>query len=221
MLIYLRIKQNQHLHKYSCADFVKFRRINMTWNVVFFLRSIFLGIGLSMDAFSVSLADGLNEPEMRKKKMLAITGAFGLFQGLMPLIGWICVHTIVNLFKSFEIFIPWIALILLMFVGGKMLIDGIRNKEEEVNKRLTPAVLLVQAVATSIDALSVGFSIASYSCVQAVVCTGIIAIVTFVICLIGIKLGKKFGTKFSNKATIIGGIILIVIGLEIFIAGIS
>lgn len=193
----------------------------MTWNVVFFLRSIFLGIGLSMDAFSVSLADGLNEPEMRKKKMLAITGAFGLFQGLMPLIGWICVHTIVNLFKSFEIFIPWIALILLMFVGGKMLIDGIRNKEEEVNKRLTPAVLLVQAIATSIDALSVGFSIASYSCVQAVVCTGIIAIVTFVICLIGIKLGKKFGTKFSNKATIIGGIILIVIGLEIFIAGIS
>ena len=193
----------------------------MTWSVMFFLRSIFLGIGLSMDAFSVSLADGLNEPEMRKKKMLAITGAFGLFQGLMPLIGWICVHTIVNLFKSFEIFIPWIALILLMFVGGKMLIDGIRNKEEEVNKRLTPAVLLVQAIATSIDALSVGFSIASYSFIQAIVCTGIIAIVTFVICLIGIKLGKKFGTKFSNKAIIIGGIILIVIGLEIFIAGIS
>lgn len=193
----------------------------MTWSVMFFLRSIFLGIGLSMDAFSVSLADGLNEPEMRKKKMLAITGAFGLFQGLMPLIGWICVHAIVNLFKSFEIFIPWIALILLMFVGGKMLIDGIRNKEEEVNKRLTPAVLLVQAVATSIDALSVGFTIASYSFIQAIVCTGIIAIVTFVICLIGIKLGKKFGTKFSNKATIIGGIILIIIGLEIFIAGIS
>ena len=192
----------------------------MNLNFMFFVRSILLGAGLAMDAFSVSLANGLNEPNMRKKKMGLVAGVFGIFQGVMPLIGWVCVHTIVRYFKIFEDFIPWIAFSLLMIIGGKMLIEGLGNKEnKEENKRLTPTVLFIQAVATSIDALSVGFTIVAYSLCHAIIAVTIIGFVTFVICFIGLKLGKKFGTKFANKATIIGGIILIVVGIEIFMAG--
>lgn len=193
----------------------------MAWSFMFFLRGILLGVGLAMDAFSVSLANGLNEPTMRRKKMGGIAGVFAIFQAVMPMIGWVCVHTIVKYFKIFEDFIPWIALVLLMFIGGKMLIEGLRNNDEDDNNtKLTVGVLLVQGIATSIDALSVGFTIVSYTLLQAIVCVTIIAVVTFLICIIGLKLGKKFGMKFSNKATILGGIILIAIGLEIFISGI-
>ena len=189
------------------------------WSFIFFVESVLLGIGLAMDAFSVSLANGLNEPNMRTRKMCGIAGVFAIFQGVMPLIGWICVKTIVHIFKGFEKFIPWIALVLLVFIGTKMLIDGIKKKDEE-KPALTLLALIIQGIATSIDALSVGCTIASYDFPMAFVSSLIIALVTFIICLIGIFLGKKFGTIFSSKATIIGGIILIVIGLEIFITGI-
>ncbi len=193
----------------------------MEWNFVFFFNSVLLGVGLAMDAFSVSLANGLNEPRMRKKKMCGIAGVFAVFQALMPMTGWVCVHTIVQYFKAFEKFIPWIALVLLLFIGGKMLIEGIRNKEGEVEKpKVGLAALFVQGVATSIDALSVGFTIAEYGLIMALVCSIIIAIVTFFVCLIGLVIGKKFGTKFSNKAEILGGVILIVIGIEIFVTGV-
>ena len=175
----------------------------MEWSFVFFFNSVLLGVGLAMDAFSVSLANGLNEPSMKKKKMCGIAGVFAVFQALMPMIGWICVHTIVQYFKSFEKLIPWIALLLLGFVGGKMLIEGIREKDEEREK---PEVglwaLIVQGIATSIDALSVGFTIADYGFVMALV------------------IGRKCGTRLSGKAAILGGSILIVIGLEIFITGV-
>lgn len=174
-----------------------------------------------MDAFSVSLANGLNEPAMKKKKMCGIAGVFAGFQALMPMIGWVCVHTIVQYFKAFEKFIPWIALILLLFIGGKMLIEGIKNKDGEVEKpKVGFGALLVQGVATSIDALSVGFTISEYGLVMALVCALIIAVVTFFVCLTGLVIGKKFGTKFSNKAEILGGVILIAIGIEIFITGV-
>lgn len=174
-----------------------------------------------MDAFSVSLANGLNEPAMKKKKMCGIAGVFAGFQALMPMIGWVCVHTIVQYFKAFEKFIPWIALILLLFIGGKMLIEGIKNKDGEVEKpEVGFGALLVQGVATSIDALSVGFTISEYGLVMALVCALIIAVVTFFVCLVGLVIGKKFGTKFSNKAEILGGVILIAIGIEIFVTGV-
>ena len=195
----------------------------MEWNQLFFLNSAALGVGLAMDAFSVSLANGLNEPCMKKKKLLGIAGVFAIFQGLMPMIGWICVHTILQYFKAFEVLIPWIALVLLAFIGGKMLIEGIRNKDEENecgNGGVGFAALMVQGVATSIDALSVGFTIAEYGLLMAIVCALIIAVITFAICVAGLLIGKKFGTKLANKAAIFGGIILIVIGLEIFITGI-
>ena len=100
-------------------------------NFTFFFNNILLGIGLAMDAFSVSLANGLNEPQMKKSKIIGVAGLFAIFQGLMPLIGWICVHTIVQYFSWFEKLIPWIALILLCYIGGKMLYDSIKNKEGE------------------------------------------------------------------------------------------
>ena len=190
----------------------------MDLSFVFFFNSILLGAGLAMDAFSVSLANGLNESKMKTPKMLGIAGIFAFFQGLMPLIGWICIHTIVQYFRAFESLIPWIALILLCYIGGKMLYDGIRCKCDDCEcRRLSLGALLVQGVATSIDALSVGFTIAEYNLWMALVAALIIAVVTFFICFAGICIGKKAGTKLSGKAGILGGVILILIGLEIFI----
>ena len=193
----------------------------MKFDFLFFANSILFGIGLAMDAFSVSLANGLNEPRMSIKKMNIIAGTFGLFQTLMPLIGWLCVHTIVNIFTSFQKFIPWIALLLLLYIGGKMLSDGIKNRDGKVE---APAVgigaLMVQAVATSIDALSVGFTITDYNFPMALVASLIIGLVTYGICLAGLKIGKTAGTRLAGKASILGGIILIIIGIEIFLKGI-
>ena len=190
----------------------------MEWNFMFFMNSILFGVGLAMDAFSVSLANGLNEPHMKKRKILGIAGVFAGFQALMPLIGWVCVNTVVKYFESFEKLIPWIALILLLYIGGKMLLDGILKKGEEENVGVGIAALMLQGIATSIDALSVGFTISEYNWLMAFVYAMIIALVTFIICMFGIIIGRKFGTKLSDKAQILGGSILIFIGIEIFIS---
>ncbi|MBR6313227.1 MAG: manganese efflux pump [Clostridia bacterium] len=188
----------------------------------FLLNSLLLGVGLAMDAFSVSLANGLSEPKMRVPKALGIAGTFALFQAAMPLLGWLCVHAAVETFQSIQPFIPWAALILLCFIGGKMLWEAKKGKDEtaEAPQTLTLGVLLLQGVATSIDALSVGFTIAHYGMGMALVCASLIAAVTFVICVCGVELGKRFGTRFAGKAEIVGGLILIGIGLEIWIKGV-
>ena len=152
--------------------------------------------------------------------MCRIAGTFALFQAVMPMTGWVCVHTIVELFSSFEKFIPWIALALLGYIGGKMLADGIRGEEAEEAAELSAGALFLQGVATSIDALSVGFTISEYGWLMALVASLIIAAVTFFICMAGLRIGKQFGTQLSGKANILGGVILIGIGLEIFISGI-
>ena len=194
----------------------------MDWNLLFICNSVLLGVGLAMDAFSVSLANGLAEPGMRRRKMCGIAGVFGFFQFAMPMIGWICVHTIVGYFQAFEKFIPWIVLALLGYIGGKMLYENIRFGEEQTEsaEKTGLATLLLQGVATSIDALSVGFTIADYEWKMALVCSILVAVTTFAVCLCGVCLGKKFGTRLAGKAGILGGTILIVIGLEIFITGI-
>lgn len=201
--------------------FMKTEEFKMNLGIMFFVNSILLGVGLAMDAFSVSLANGLNEPKMKKNRMCGIAGVFAFFQFAMPMIGWFCVCTVACYFSSFEKFIPWIALILLCYIGGKMLIEGIKNKDSEAEK---PAVglagLLVQGVATSIDALSVGFTIADYNCFEALLACLVIAITTFFICMGGLAIGKKAGTKLAGKASILGGAILVFIGIEIFIKGI-
>ena len=192
----------------------------MNFNISFVITSIMMGVGLAMDAFSVSMANGLNEPDMKARKMLLIAGVFGGFQALMPLIGWVCVHTVVQYFKVFEKFIPWIAFALLLYIGGKMLIEGIKNQDNDETSGVGFGALLVQGIATSIDALSEGFVIAEYNWQAAIAAALIIAAVTFVICVFGVFIGKKFGTVLSNKAQIFGGIVLIIIGVEIFVTGI-
>lgn len=186
------------------------------FDISFVLTAALLGIGLAMDAFSVSLANGLHEPKMSGRRLCGMAVVFALFQAAMPMIGWLCVHTIVEYFVAFEPFIPWIALGLLGFIGINMILGGIRGEEEQA-----PAIglkgLLVQGLATSIDALSVGFTIAEYTLTMALAAVLIIAAVTFVICAAGLQFGKKAGTKLSGKAGILGGVILIAIGLEIFI----
>lgn len=184
----------------------------------FFFTNIMLGVGLAMDAFSVSLANGLNEPCMKPRKMGGIAGVFAVFQGLMPMTGWVCVHTVVQYFSAFEKLVPWIALALLGWIGGKMIWDSVKGEQEECDKRpISARLLLVQGVATSIDALSVGFTIAEYNALHALLAVSLIAAVTFAICYAGLMIGKKAGTRLAGKAGILGGIILIAIGIEILL----
>lgn len=185
-------------------------------NIAFFIESLLLGVGLAMDSFSSSAVNGLNEPGMSRKKELLIAAVFGGFQGLMPLIGWFCVHEIAEAFESFRKLTPAIALVLLLYIGGKMLIEGIRGQGEGEKPALTLTELLVQGVATSIDALSVGFTIAEYVFLSAFVSSLIIGLTTFIISVGGVEIGKAFGTKLSTRAQILGGCILIFIGVKIF-----
>lgn len=220
MFFFCSFLKNQLKDKRKKAE----RRERM--NLLFYVNSVALGVGLAMDAFSVSIANGLNEPFMKKRRMCLIAGVYAAFQFLMPMIGWFCVHTIAEIFVSFQKFIPWIALILLCYIGGKMLVEGIQKKKHSETqskvevKELGLGTLMVQGIATSIDALSVGFTIAEYSVVMALICSLIIAAVTFVICMGGLIFGKKFGTKLADRASIFGGLILIIIGIEIFVTGI-
>ncbi len=194
---------------------------DMTMSVwtILIVNSILLGVGLAMDAFSVSVANGMQDPHMSGKRTGIIAGCFAGFQFLMPMIGWMCIHTILFLFEAFRPFIPWIAFFLLLFIGGKMIHEGIRSyqAEEILEQKLTVTGLLVQGIATSIDALSVGFTIAEYSLMESLISCIIIGVVTFLLCLVGLKLGKKIGQVIAGRANIIGGLILIGIGMEILI----
>lgn len=224
---------------------------------IFITNSIALGVGLAMDAFSVSIANGLNEPEMSRRKMCGVAGTYAGYQFAMPMIGWLCVHTIAEQFEAFRKFIPWIALALLAWIGGKMLVEGIRNNKEAAGKEtegenggaektacpdaracdgessdsrkkgavregacLSFGTLMLQGIATSIDALSVGFTIADYGTGMAVTCSLLVAVTTFIICMSGLLFGKRFGERLADKATILGGVILIAIGVEIFVKGV-
>lgn len=192
------------------------------FNFTFFFNSIFMGIGLAMDAFSVSLANGLHEPKMKGRKLFLIAGVFAVFQALMPMLGWLCVHTLAEKFVIFQKFIPWIALILLLYIGIGMIKE---SKKEECSISgdcgvLKFGTLIVQGIATSIDALSVGFTISEYGSVMAFAEAMIIALVTFFICYAGVIVGKHWGTKFSGKSSVLGGCILIFIGLKIFTEGV-
>lgn len=189
----------------------------------FVVFSALLGVGLAMDAFSVSLANGLNDRTMRGPVVVRVAGVFAAFQFAMPLIGWLCVHTVASAFAAFQVFIPWIALALLGYIGGKMLYEGIKGGDadgEAGSGSLGFKALMIQGVATSIDALSVGFTIADYGVGEALLCCLIVGLVTWAICLAGLLMGRTFGTRLAGKASILGGVILIVIGIEIFVTGV-
>ena len=185
-------------------------------NTAFFIESLLLGVGLAMDSFSSSTVNGLNEPHMSRKKEVLIAWTFGFFQMIMPIIGWFCVHEIAEAFENFRKLTPLIALVLLLYIGGKMLLSGIRGSEDDEAPALSVKDLMIQGVATSIDALSVGFTIAEYGFGSAFISSLIIGIVTFVISLAGVEIGKAFGTRLSAHAQILGGSILIFIGIKIF-----
>lgn len=187
---------------------------------LFICKSIVLGVGLAMDAFSVSMANGLQNPGMSRKRMFTIAGTFAFFQFLMPVIGWVCVHTVSERFTAFQKMVPWIAFILLVLIGGKMLLEGIRGTgETEEEIRLSHSELFMQGIATSIDALSVGFTIASYSAAQALWASVLIAGTTLIICLAGVRIGRYFGMRLAGKASVLGGLILIAIGCKILFGG--
>ena len=201
-------------------------------NALFFLTNALTGLGLAMDAFSVSLANGLSDGCIRRRDVVRIAGVFAFFQALMPLLGWVCVHTVVEIFSFFGTLVPWIALGLLGYIGGSMIFEGVKETREAraaaertegcrvcATGRLGWRALIVQGIATSIDALSVGFTIAEYTLPYALVAVLLIAAVTFAVCAMGVVIGRAFGTRLAGKATVLGGVILIAIGLEIFITG--
>ena len=186
----------------------------------FFAVSIMFGIGLAMDAFSVSLANGMNEKRMKVGRMCTIAGIFAFFQALMPILGWVAVHTVLEYFHEFSKFIPYIALALLAYIGGKMIYEGLHKNCDCEDCAVGIGGLVVQGIATSIDALSVGLDIGEYNFAEALTCAAVIAILTFIICMFGVWAGKKFGNMLSNKATVFGGVILVCIGIYIFVKGI-
>ena len=215
----------------------------MHYDILFFVNSILLGVGLAMDAFSVSITNGIVEPDMKNSRRSLIAGTYAFFQFIMPVIGWIAVHTIIGYFNALEKFTPVIALILLLFIGIKMIVEAVKDRKLEVTPDagtdtevraqagagsddksniavLTTRMLIIQGIATSIDALSVGVTFAEYDLVMALVASLIIAVVTYGICIVGLHIGRKVGERFSDKASIIGGCILIFIGLEIFFRGV-
>lgn len=181
-------------------------------------NAILLGVGLAMDAFSVSIANGISIKNISRGRLLAIPLVFAIYQAIMPLLGYVAVFSVSKKIEIFSKITPYISLGLLLYIGIKLIIDGKNHKENQQKEyTLTFMALMIQGVATSIDALSVGFTIASYTFIEAVITSIIISVVTFIICLFGVILGKKIGNKFSKYAVIIGGIILIIIGAEIFI----
>lgn len=194
-------------------------------DAAFIAQSALLGVGLAMDAFSVSLANGLREPKMNGGRMAKIAGVYGVFQYLMPLLGWVCVHTVVSLFSSLEKIIPWIAFALLGWIGGKMLWEGLHEQKDPdaapTDRRLSGKDLLMQGIATSIDALSVGFTIEQYKFREANAASLLIGGVTFALCMLALLIGKRLGMKLSRYASILGGIILVAIGFKIFLGGLG
>ncbi len=177
---------------------------------------IFIGVGLSADAFSVAVCKGLNMRKLNLKHGYIIALFFGVFQAVMPLIGYLLGTGFSSYIEAVD---HWIAFVLLAFIGGKMAFEAIRDKgddEEEKSDAINLGELIVMAVATSIDALAVGITFAFLD-VKIIPAAAIIGVTTFALSLAGVLIGNKFGAKYKNKAELAGGIILILIGLKILL----
>lgn len=176
-----------------------------------------LALGLSMDAFAVSVSNGMCYKNVHRKEAFTTSFLFGLFQALMPTIGYFAGRLFAGYIEAAD---HWIALILLGFIGGKMVFDGVKELRHpescDINRTLTFRTMILQAIATSIDALAVGISLALIN-VNILAAAGFIGGVTFVCCVIGSLIGKKFGSLLKEKAEIFGGCILVLIGIKIFL----
>ena len=180
------------------------------------ILSFFLGVALAMDAFSVSMADGVFVGNNHKTYRFSIPICFSFFQMLMPLTGYILVSLATAAFNSIYKYIPYVGSILLLFIGAKMIIESIKGKSEDKVK-LSVRIILVQAIATSIDALSVGLTMVHYNIAEIFISILIIGIITFILCLTGIYIGRGAKKFIGNKAEILGGIILIIIAIKLLI----
>lgn len=181
-----------------------------------FLEVLFIGVGLSADAFSVAVCKGLNMPKLNLRHGYIIALFFGVFQAVMPIIGYLLGTGFSSYIEAFD---HWIAFALLAFIGGKMAAEAVRGgdgNEEEKDGALKIGELTVMAIATSIDALAVGITFA-FLAVNIVPAAAIIGVTTFALSLAGVLIGNKFGAKYKNKAELAGGIILILIGLKILL----
>lgn len=180
------------------------------------LELFILAVGLSMDAFAVSICKGLSLGKIKSKHMCIAGAWFGGFQALMPLIGYFLGSFFAEAITKYD---HWIAFVLLVLIGGNMIKEAF-GKEEELNNAMDVKTMFLLAVATSIDALAVGVTFAFLQ-VQIVPAIIFIGVVTFVFSAVGIKIGSIFGTKYKSKAEFIGGVILILIGLKILLEGVG
>lgn len=177
------------------------------------LEIVLLGIGLAMDAFAVSICKGLSMKKMNWKNAMIIAFYFGVFQAIMPAIGYFLGTT----FESFVTTIDhWLAFILLSIIGGNMIKESFDNEEEKKNDRVDFKTMIVLALATSIDALAVGITFAFFD-VNLILAISIIGVITFFVSLLGVKVGNRFGDKYQNKAELMGGIILVLLGIKILL----
>ena len=179
------------------------------------LELFLIAIGLSMDAFAVAICIGLTSSKATLKKALIVGAYFGVFQAIMPIIGYMLAKGFADKISAFD---HWIAFVLLCFIGGKMIVESFKKEDNVVSgeKSLSPATMLPLAFATSIDALAIGVSFAFLN-VSIVPAALLIGVVTFILSVAGLKIGKSFGAKFKSKAELTGGIILVLIGFKILV----
>ena len=176
-----------------------------------------LAVGLSMDAFAVSVCKGLSLGKIKWKHMCIAGAWFGGFQALMPLIGYFLGRFFADMIEQYD---HWVAFILLVLIGGNMVKEALGGEEEDLDCSMSPKTMFVLAVATSIDALAVGVTFAFLK-VAIVPAVTFIGVVTFVCSAIGVKIGSIFGVKYKSKAELCGGIILILIGVKILLEGVG
>lgn len=177
------------------------------------LEIIFIGVGLAMDAFAVSVCKGLSMKKMNWKNAIIIALYFGVFQALMPVVGYFLGSTMSGFVEKVD---HWIAFVLLAIIGGNMIKESTDDELEKRNDKIDFKTMIILAIATSIDALAVGITFAFFK-VNLPLAVTLIGAITFVLSILGVLIGNKFGDKLQNKAELTGGIILIIIGLKILL----
>lgn len=185
--------------------------------LTFYIRNILLGVGLAMDSGAVCIANGLEEPAMPRKRILFISILFGFVQGILPFIGYFVGYLILPFIKPF---LPYLSCFIMSFLGIQMILESFQKEKKEKQLQLSFKILIMQAVATSIDSLSIGIMFAQNRFLEMLVAAMIFASITVVICLFALIFGKRFGYRFGKKAMALGGMILLGIGIEILLKGI-
>lgn len=190
-----------------------------------FLSDFLVSVSMAVDCMTIGATDGIQEPDMKLRKSLLIAFFFGLFQGVMPVIGYFIGYG----FKGvLEKYIPWIAFALLTFLGIKNIVEWIKERKEEKTeatevkevKKLTLPTILLQSVATSIDALSIGFVYLDSEIFDAMMVFLLIGVVTFILSFIALLLGKKIGSFLEKWAGLLAGIVFLIIGIKILLEGV-